>query len=95
VFHVSANPPKVAGTCDHCQGRLILRDDDKPETIRVRMQAYENEILPLIEYYDDQGKLIQIRASGNAQEVFRRVMRSLAEIDIDQPCVPAQPLGTE
>ena len=51
VFHVTARPPKQDGICDHCGGKLYQREDDRPEAIRVRMDAYEKSTAPLIEYY--------------------------------------------
>ena len=47
VFHVEARPPKVAGVCDQCDGKLYQREDDRPESIRVRMEAYERSTAPL------------------------------------------------
>ena len=51
VFHVEARPPKVAGVCDHCGGKLYQREDDRPESIRVRMEAYERSTAPLADFY--------------------------------------------
>ena len=51
VFHIEARPPKVAGVCDHCGGKLYQREDDRPESIRVRMEAYERSTAPLADFY--------------------------------------------
>ena len=51
VFHVETRPPKVAGVCDHCGGKLYQREDDRPESIRVRMEAYERSTAPLADFY--------------------------------------------
>src|SRR5262249_21415635 len=51
VFHVEARPPKRAGVCDDCGAELFQRDDDRPEAVRVRMEAYETSTAPLIDFY--------------------------------------------
>jgi adenylate kinase len=82
VFHVSADPPLVADVCDDCGGPLILRADDRPEAIRVRMRAYENETRPLIDHYADQGILVQVVAEGRPEEIFDRTINLLDEVGI-------------
>jgi adenylate kinase len=78
VYHVSARPPRVHGTCDHCGGRLVQREDDGPEAIRVRMQTYEASTRPLAAYYARAGKLVAIPALGTPEEILRS---SLAALD--------------
>jgi adenylate kinase len=51
VYHVSERHPKVAGQCDRCEGKLFQREDDRPESIKVRLKAYERSTAPLIEFY--------------------------------------------
>lgn len=72
VYHLTANPPAVAGVCDHCGGRLIQRDDDQPEAIRVRMRVYEEETRPLIDFYERNGNLLKVQAAGKPKEIFGR-----------------------
>jgi adenylate kinase len=76
VYHVTARPPKVAGVCDHCGGALVQRDDDRPESVRVRMRAYEESTSPLIDYYAKQGKLIVVAADGTPRRSCRGRCRS-------------------
>lgn len=76
-YHVTAMPSKKEGVCDKCGGELFLRDDDKPETVRVRMQAYEASTKPLAEYYQQRGELIEISADGSADEIFKRSLDTL------------------
>ena len=57
VFHVTERPPRVAGLCDPCEGKLFQREDDRPESIAVRMRAYDRSTAPLIEFYQDLGIL--------------------------------------
>lgn len=63
VFHMENVPPKVEGVCDECGGELYQRDDDKPETIRERLKAYEEMTKPLKEFYENKGILHEIDAS--------------------------------
>ena len=79
VYHVSARPPKIAGVCDACGGELIQREDDRPESIRVRMAAYEESTRPLADYYQACGKLVPVAASGSPEEILARSIRSLDE----------------
>ena len=69
-YHVVNKPPRVAGRCDACGGELIQRDDDKPEAIRTRLQAYATTCNPVLEYYRRQGLLREIEASGDPEAVF-------------------------
>jgi len=77
VFHVVNMPPKVEGVCDNCGAKLIVREDDRPEAIRVRMQVYEKSTAPLIDYYRRKGLLVAISADGGPEEVFQRTLAAL------------------
>lgn len=77
TFHVVTKPPKVEGVCDKCGGRLYLREDDRPESIEVRMRAYQKSTRPLEEYYEKRGKLIKVSADGTPQEVFEKAYKVL------------------
>jgi len=77
VFHVAARPPKVAGICDHCGGKLYQREDDRPESIRVRMQAYETSTAPLADFYRRRNLLIPVAAEGTPEEIFQRSLCAL------------------
>lgn len=70
--HVIFSPPKQEGACDKCGGELFQREDDRPESIRVRLQAYEESTAPLAQYYDAKGLLITISAEGSPAEIFAR-----------------------
>jgi len=74
VFHVEARPPKVAGVCDHCGGQLYQREDDRPESIRVRMEAYERSTAPLADYYRKRKLLVSISAEGTPEDIFKRTL---------------------
>jgi adenylate kinase len=77
VYHVTSRPPRAPGVCDQCGERLIQRDDDRPESIRVRMRAYEEHARPLAAYYERTGKLVSIRAWGTVEEVLQRSLKAL------------------
>lgn len=79
VFHVTTRPPKVAETCDHCGGKLLLREDDRPEAVRVRMEAYETSTKPLIDFYGRRGLLVTLSADGRPQEIYQRTLAALGE----------------
>ncbi len=77
VFHVVTLPPKVDGICDHCGAKLYQREDDRPEAIRVRMQAYEKSTAPLADFYRKRGLLVSINAEGTPEEIFARSLTAL------------------
>lgn len=77
VFHVESIPPQVQGICDHCGGNLLQREDDRPESIRVRMEAYEKSTRPLADYYSARGLLRTVSAEGTPEEIYRRSLEVL------------------
>jgi adenylate kinase len=77
VFHVTGRPPKVADVCDNCGAKLELREDDRPESIRVRMQAYQASTAPLVDYYQRAGLLISLSADGSPEEIYQRTAAAL------------------
>jgi adenylate kinase len=80
TFHVKALKPRVDGLCDHCGGKLIQREDDRPEAVRVRLEAYEKSTRPLIEFYQKRGLLVSIAAEDTPAETFRRTMKMLNDV---------------
>jgi adenylate kinase len=77
VYNVENFPPRVAGKCDKCGGELYQRPDDKPETVKKRLDVYFAETAPLIEYYRRQSKLLEIEGEGSAEGVTRRIVSAL------------------
>jgi adenylate kinase len=77
VFHVVGQPPKEEGVCDHCGGRLYQREDDRPESIAVRLEAYNESTAPLIQFYEKLGMLVPIPADGSPEEIFARTVVEL------------------
>ncbi|HKN16739.1 MAG TPA: nucleoside monophosphate kinase [Candidatus Sulfotelmatobacter sp.] len=77
VFHATERPPKVANVCDRCGSRLFQREDDRPESITVRLEAYERSTAPLIQFYKDLGLLVSIVAKGSPDEIAAHTMSQL------------------
>jgi adenylate kinase len=80
VFHLKERPPKVEGVCDRCAGRLFQREDDRPESIKVRMEAYERSTAPLIQFYQALGLLVPVVAKGTPDEIVARTIDKLDKI---------------
>lgn len=80
VFHVEARPPKVQGICDHCGGLLEQREDDRPESVRVRMEAYEKSTAPLAQFYRVRGLLHSVSAEGRPERICERTLTALASV---------------
>ena len=76
-FHVTFDPPKVAGTCDKCGGELFQREDDKEETIRERLKVYDEQTAPLIAYYRSAQLLRPIDGTGNMEQIFGRILEAV------------------
>jgi adenylate kinase len=73
IYNLNYNPPHVKGKCDKCGGDLMQRDDDKEETIKKRLEVYNKETLPLVNYYQDKGILTKINADQDVEDRFREV----------------------
>jgi adenylate kinase len=77
VWHVLFDPPSRSGRCDDCGGELFQRDDDREQTIRHRLDVYQQQTQPLIEYYADEGILLGVDATGPVEEVTGRALSAL------------------
>ena len=77
-YHEVDSPPKVKGVCDRCGGELYQRADDNVETIKNRLKVYFAETSPLIDYYKQSGKLLEINGEGAAAEINGRVTSALS-----------------
>jgi adenylate kinase len=76
-YHVVYIKPRVDGVCDACGASLVIRDDDKPETVRNRLATYQKATAPLIDYYDRQGLLVRVDGSGSPEDVRSRLFGQL------------------
>ncbi len=77
VFHVETRPPKIADVCDHCGSALYQREDDRPASIRVRMDAYQKNTSPLVAFYRAKGLLVSIVAEGTPEQIFEHTLLAL------------------
>jgi adenylate kinase len=79
VFNVHMSPPKVDGICDNCGKALIHRADDNEATITQRLEVFEAQTKPLIDFYKAQGKLRSIKGTGDIDAIFKRMLAALEE----------------
>jgi adenylate kinase len=81
VWHVEYEPPTTEGRCDLDGGRLELREDDKPETVRNRLRVYAEQTAPLIDYYAERGVLTAVSGTGSVDEISGRMIEALTVKD--------------
>ncbi|VAX29562.1 Adenylate kinase [hydrothermal vent metagenome] len=79
MYNIYFSPPQKEGVCDKCGGELYQRDDDKEETIRRRLEVYEAQTAPLIEYYKNKGILKTVEGTGDIDEIFAKICSILGE----------------
>ena len=77
VFHGTERPPKVTGSCDICEGKLNQREDDRQESVRVRLDAYDRSTFPLIQFYKRSALLLTVAAAGTPQDVCSKTLTAL------------------
>jgi adenylate kinase len=84
VFHVEFEPPQQEGVCDIDGSPLVVRDDDKPEVIRKRLETYHEKTEPLVTYYDSRSVLRRIEGEAPPEEVGEQIRRTLATLRMEQ-----------
>lgn len=77
TYHIVSIPTKVEGVCDKCGNEVVLRDDDKPETVQKRLSVYHEQTQPLIEYYSGRGILKSVDGTRPMEDVFAEIVRIL------------------
>ncbi len=77
IWHLVFDPPAKEGVCDDCGGELFQRDDDREETIRHRLEVYQEQTAPLASFYADEGILVGLDATGPVEEVTKRALTAL------------------
>ena len=77
TYHLISIPPKVEGICDRCGSEIVLREDDKPETVQKRLKVYHEQTQPLIDYYKNQGILKSVDGTQPMDEVFEAIVTIL------------------
>lgn len=79
TYHVVNMPPAKEDVCDRCGSKLVLRDDDQPETVKKRLSVYHEQTAPLIQYYKEKGILVQFDGTLKPDEVFRQIVNKIGE----------------
>ena len=77
TYHIVYKPSKVEGICDVCGDKLVLRDDDKPETVKKRLSVYHDQTQPLIDYYKEAGVLANVDGTQDMEKVFSDIVAVL------------------
>lgn len=77
TYHVDANPPRIAGVCDICGDKLVIRSDDQPEVVKRRHETYHEQTEPLVDYYEKQGKLTRIDGTQGIRETEKLAVEAL------------------
>ena len=81
-FHLTNMPPKKEGVCDFCGGKLFLRDDDKEETVKKRLEIYQKQTASLIDYYKKSGGLRKVSGDSEANQLNARLVNLFAREDL-------------
>jgi adenylate kinase len=84
IFHVDFDPPKKEGVCDVCGGELVIRDDDKPDVVRHRLEQYHSKTEPLVSYYEEKGILRRVEGDHPPEEVTERIRALLATLQMEE-----------
>lgn len=79
TYHIVYSPTKVEGKCDTCGADLIIRDDDKPETVKNRLAVYHEQTQPLIDYYTSKGITREVDGTVDMKDVFEAIVKILGE----------------
>ena len=79
TYHIKFNPTKVPGVCDVCGEKLILREDDKAETVRKRLEVYHEQTQPLIDYYARKNALLTVDGTQDINVVFNTIIKVLEQ----------------
>ena len=77
TYHIVYAPTKEENICDNCHGELILREDDKPETVQKRLNVYHEQTQPLIDYYTEKNILVEVDGTVDIDEVFAAIVNVL------------------
>jgi adenylate kinase len=79
TYHIVFNPPKTENVCDVCGQTLILRDDDKPETVQTRLKVYHDQTQPLIDFYSGKGALVTVDGTMGLDDVFKAILKAIGK----------------
>ena len=84
IFHIEFDPPEKEGVCDVCGEPLLIRDDDKPEVIRNRLDQYHSKTKPLVAYYEEQGLLKRVDGDQEPEQVSDQIRKLLATLAMEE-----------
>lgn len=84
TYNLETSPPRQPGLCDLCNAQLVMREDDRPEVVRNRLETYAKKTAPLIDYYKEKGLLYSIDASKDPETVFSQVLVLLERLGAKQ-----------
>ena len=79
TYHIESLPPKTEGICDHCGGKLSVRKDDEPETVKHRLEVYHTSTEVLKSFYASQGKLRTVMGNQPIEDAFRDILKAIGE----------------
>lgn len=80
-YHTVYNPSRVPDVCDRCGGKLMIRKDDQPDTVRSRLKTYHEETEPLVHFYQDRGKLAIVVGDNDVEKTTQRVFKVLEGLE--------------
>ncbi|MBN8870597.1 MAG: adenylate kinase [Solirubrobacterales bacterium] len=84
VYHVEHNPPEREGVCDVDGSELYIRDDDKPEVVRHRLEQYQEKTAPLVDYYKKQGLLNQVEGADDPDRVSEKIRTLVSTLSLEE-----------
>jgi adenylate kinase len=85
MYHTIFDPPRNVGLCNKCNGELYQRDDDAEDTVKMRLEVYDTQTRPLLNYYQDRGLLKRIEGVGSLDDVRRRIDAAIEEVRNSRP----------
>ena len=91
LFHVTGRPPRRAGLCDYCGGRLQQRTDDEPTAVATRLEVYADATAQVADYYEHRNRLVRVDAGGSPERILLRTLEALAARGFAVPATTAPP----
>lgn len=83
IYHSEANPPRIRGVCNYCDGQLERRADDEPEAVARRLQAYQEESAPVVDFYTRVGKLVRVDGTASVEGVRRSIEEAISPLVVE------------
>ena len=80
-YNLDSQPPTKAGVCDNCGGKVVVREDDKPEAVKNRMKVYQELTAPVLDYYKSRGDVVEIVATGTPYSVFEKLTQAIGSAE--------------